>query len=233
MVWLPGVPQARLPYGGSSLNPVACVMHRTIGRWGGDYAVLSAQRVPSVHFLVGQQRDQWVQFYSTETTTAHAAGANGYAVGIEFSGQNSDVEELTAWQIEAGGWIVRELNAAHGIPLLFLETGPRVSEFRGFLNHSNVATTPQYTHHDFITKASWDGMVGPPKPPPPTAMHGGQDMFLVTNADKKEDRWLVTAAGLVPIPANEYLNLAATGMPHDDAVGQWVIDLWGDKLGKP
>lgn len=134
-------------------------MHRTIGRWAGDKAVLSRQRVPSVHFLVGQDEGQWVEFYDTNTTTAHAAGANDYAVGIEFSGQNSDVEELTDWQIKAGAHIVRELNQAHGIPLLFLETGPRVTEFRGFLNHSNVETTPQYTHYDFITKAAWDRMV--------------------------------------------------------------------------
>jgi hypothetical protein len=34
-----------------------------------------------------------------------------------------------------------------------------VSGFRGFLNHSNIETTPQYKHYDFITKQAWDNMV--------------------------------------------------------------------------
>jgi hypothetical protein len=159
MAWLDGVPQKRLGFVGNRLDPKACVMHRTIGRWGGDQAVLERSRVPSVHFLVGQADGQWWQYYDTTTTTAHAAGANSYAVGIEFSGQNSDLEELTRWQIQAGAHIVRELNRVHQIPLVFLESGPRVAEFRGFLNHSNVETEPQYTHHDFITKDAWDRMV--------------------------------------------------------------------------
>jgi hypothetical protein len=137
---------------------VACVEHRTIGRWAGDYSVLSRGRVPSVHFLVGQDRGQWVQFWDTNWTAAHAAGANEYAVGIEFSGQNG--EPLTDWQIEAGSVIHQWLIAAHGIRREFLDNGgPRVGYFEGFLNHSNVATTPQYTHYDYIERSEWDRMV--------------------------------------------------------------------------
>jgi len=158
---MPGTPHDPKPtsWGGSGLTPAACVEHRTIGHWAGDYSVLSRSRVPSVHFLVGQDRGQWVQFWDTNWSAAHAAGANEYAVGIEFSGQNG--EALTDWQIEAGGEIHRWLMTAHGIPAVFLDDGAgRVGFFRGFLNHSNVATTPQYTHYDYITRAEWDRMVG-------------------------------------------------------------------------
>ena len=160
MSWMPGIPhQQGGGSGGQRLNPIACVEHRTIGRWAGDYSVLSRGRVPSVHFLVGQDRGQWVQFWDTNWTAAHAAGANEWAVGIEFSGQNG--ENLTAWQIEAGGQIHHWLMAAHGIAKQFLDNGGgRVSSYHGFLNHSNVATSRSYMHYDYIRRDEWDRMVG-------------------------------------------------------------------------
>lgn len=231
MAWLDGMPHQPLPYTGVWLDPVACVMHRTIGKYGGDKAVLSRGRVPSVHFLVGQRLDEWVQFYDTNSNQPHAAGANSWAVGIEFSGQNSDVEELTDWQIECGRHIVTELARIHQIPRVFLEAGPRVSGFRGFLNHANIDTTPQYTHYDFITKHAWDRMVdGTPAPALPSSL--GDDMILCQNADKKDEFVIVTGGGVIPCPPGEAVKLRTQGKIADaDKVGEWVLDNWVSVLG--
>lgn len=188
MAYMAGIPQDIKHYsGGQGLNPAACVMHRTIGHWPGDYSVLSSQRVPSVHFLVGQDEGQWVQFWDTNWTTAHAAGANEYAVGIEFSGQNG--EPLTDWQLRAGAAIVAWLKAVHGIPGVFLEDGAgRVSFFRGFLNHSNVATSPQYTHYDYITRGEFDRMNGG-APPEEEDMNAMQNEMLRQIYQNQKDRY--------------------------------------------
>lgn len=145
--WCPGVPQHPTFYG-SALAPVGCVEHRTIGSWAGDYSVLSRGRVPSVHFLIGQAFGQWVQFLPINTTAAHAAGANTWAVGIEFSGQNG--EPLTEWQLAAGR-VVHQFLIANGIrPVFYMGGLHTASYWQGFLNHAQVATSPQYQHYDFI-----------------------------------------------------------------------------------
>jgi hypothetical protein len=119
-----------------------------------------------VHWLIGEDEGQWVQFYPIDETCAHAAGANSWSVGIEFSGIGRPVgpgqyefPPLTDWQLNAGAHIVRELIDGWGIRDEFLEDADgRVAWFSGFLNHSNVATEPRYTHYDHISRAEHERM---------------------------------------------------------------------------
>lgn len=203
---MPGIPHDPRPFsGGQGLSPAACVMHRTIGSWGGDYSVLSRARVPSVHFLVGQSEGQWVQFWDTNWTAAHAAGANEYAVGIEFSGQNG--ERLTDWQLRAGAAIVHWLNAVHGIPYRWLADGEgRVGYWNGFLNHSNVATSAQYTHYDFIyTDEFWRMASGAP-PPPVSQPRANTGVLGMEIQDPNGTIWWVVPGFVSPETSTDVVN---------------------------
>lgn len=176
MPWMPNIPHDPGEYPLGSLSPTAVVLHRTIGSWPGDYGVGKHGRDGEpigFHFLIGRDYLQIVQFYSTETKCAHAAGANSWSVGIEFSGQNSDVQPLSDWQIAAGGDVLRWITATHGIPLTYYD-GPRVTSWSGVLNHRNVAypADRKFEHHDFVTAEDYGRMVaakpsGSPIPPPP------------------------------------------------------------------
>lgn len=208
MAWMGGIPHDPRPFsGGQGLSPAGCVMHRTIGRWAGDYSVLSRARVPSVHFLVGQDEGQWVQFWDTNWTAAHAAGANEYAVGIEFSGQNG--ERLTDWQLRAGAAIVQWLNRVHGIPFDFKADGSgRVTFWRGFLNHSNVATSAQYTHYDFIYEDEFWSMVGgaSPAPPPAPRPQANTGVLGMEITDPNGTIWWVVPGGVAPETSLDVVN---------------------------
>ena len=154
----------------NGLDPTCVVLHRTIGHWAGDYAVLIRDRVPSVHFLIGQGDGQKVQMVDTSIEANHCAGANSKAVGIEFSGQNG--EPLTAWQLQAGSDLLRWLGTVHGIPLTYYD-GARIyvdhAGFSGFLNHRNVAYPPNTSlqHDDYIPQSEFDRMVTPVEKPKP------------------------------------------------------------------
>ena len=92
--------QGRHP--GGLLVPTAVVLHRTYGRWAGDFAVgkngRSGQPI-GFHFLVGKD-GRAVQFYDTSTVCNHAKGANMWSIGVEFEGRNED--QLTDGQVDAG-----------------------------------------------------------------------------------------------------------------------------------
>ena len=207
--WLDEIPHHPLPYTGSAFTPVACVEHRTIGHWAGDFATLSRGRVPSVHILIGEEWGQWVQFYSLLLTCAHAAGANGYAIGIEFSGANG--APLTTWQLHAGEIVHRQLLKA-GLKSVFLANGEeRVAYFAGFLNHSNVLTTPKYTHYDYIARSEWKRMTDS------SAAVGEEDMFTWTGTDgwAKDKHFVYGPDGNRELASKEEMQvLAILGIQH-------------------
>lgn len=192
-LWIPGWHTDPLAYLGQSFRPSALVLHRTIGRWPGDYAVLSAGRVPSVHWLVGEEWGQRVQFYPTSRTAAHAAGANGYALGIELSGQNGSA--LTVWQQACLGEVLAYCRDEWGIAVVHhAPNAIRYVRWDGTLDHANVATTPRYTHYDYVNDDDFQAALGLPG-------HEEDDMFTdedrsrlarieahlaITNPDKPE-----------------------------------------------
>jgi hypothetical protein len=102
-----------------------------------------------------------VQFYDTRTKCSHAKGANSWSVGIEFEGKNE--EPLTAWQIEAGGKIVRWLSGDVGIPLDAYYDGPRKGQSSEYRGHRTVADSD---HSDYITREDFDKMALGGEPPP-------------------------------------------------------------------
>lgn len=150
---------------GDSINPHAVVMHRTIGHWAGDYAVLGRSREPSVQFLVGQDQGQWVQYYDTLVGCNHACDAKSWSVGIEFSGQNG--ETLTDWQVLAGAIIASQLLDAHGIDYRNQYRQPanmirRLTDWHGWLNHNDVLATTKGCdqHFDYVNPSDVDRIVG-------------------------------------------------------------------------
>ncbi|CAB4195032.1 N-acetylmuramoyl-L-alanine amidase domain [uncultured Caudovirales phage] len=180
-----GVPfdQGKHPQG--ALIPTAVVMHRTYGTLNGDgfksaYSIGKNGRSGlgiGFHFLVGKNEGQWVQFYDTTVKSAHAKGANSWAIGIEFDGVNEG--PLTDWQVRAGAAICRAISEAHGIPLTYWD-GPR-QRVTGYLGHASVPTS---THTDRLTREDWDrivalAQVAVPVQPEPQPDGSGVDLAAI------------------------------------------------------
>ena len=149
----PGVPfhPARVTHGKNS--PTAGVLHRTYGRWTGDYSVgKNNPKGVGFHFLVGKEQGRWVQFADTTRKCAHAKGGNTGTVGIEFEGRNEDL--LTSWQASAGAWIIAGVSRFHGIALDYHD-GRRAKPASGWLPHASVAGSD---HTDRVTREDWDRM---------------------------------------------------------------------------
>lgn len=163
-----GVPFDQGKHARGVFKPTAIVLHRTYGRWSGDYNIGKNGRREGntiapigFHFLIGKDEGQWVQFYDTAVKCNHAAGGNSWSIGIEISGRNED--PLTDWQMRALRWILTAVCDAHGIPKTYTDSGARRR-----LNHCMPhALVPGSTHTDKITRADWD-RVFPPPPPAPT-----------------------------------------------------------------
>ena len=183
---VPGIPydQGKHPQG--ILVPTAIVLHRTYGPRGdgyvGAYSIGKNGRGGvgiGFHFLVGKHPEQVVQFYDTTTQAAHAKGANGWAVGIEFDGQND--QPLTDWQVDRGAAIIRAVTDAHRIPRTYYD-GPR-AKVAGVLPHASV---PGSDHTDTVTRADWDRMVarmgGTPSTPAPPAPTLPADLHAIAAA---------------------------------------------------
>ena len=158
MGWMPGCPADPGVYHGA-LSPVAVVLHRTYGAWGGDYSV-GKQGI--FQFLIGKDDGNWVQFAPTEIVQWHCNGANFKAVGIELEGTNED--PLTAWQAARLGDVLRYCSQTHGIPLNYLapDAVPYASVwvngggFSGVISHCSVATDDgSQQHTDRIEVADW------------------------------------------------------------------------------
>lgn len=147
-------------------------LHRTTGRWPGDYSVGKNRDHNSgtFQFLIGQDDGQWVQFYPVNTFCSHAAGSNEVGPGIEISGQNG--EPLTEWQVHALGIICRWLRDEWGITPTFAEGDPRVWADRepplGFITHNHVDYPPDrsYLHNDYITPDEFARALAGPTPDP-------------------------------------------------------------------
>lgn len=197
--------QGRHPRG--PLTPTAVVLHRTFGRWAGDYSIGKNGRGGQpigFHFLIG--KTQAVQFYDTAVKCNHAAGANSWAVGIEFEGTNADA--LTDFQVATGADVIRSICAAHAIPLTYETTGPR-RKVNGCLPHLLV---PGSDHTDLVTAADWARMftaTPPPYIPPPSEeddMPGylfsdGQHIWLTDGLSKR----------IVPFNGDRFNELAFLG----------------------
>lgn len=175
--WLPGIPRhvnTHILQPAKPLDASAVVLHRTYGYWVGDMQTLLKGRVPSVHFLVGKNGPNWCQMVPVNVMANHAAGANGWSVGIELSGRNE--EPLTEWQVTCVAIIAQWLNRSLGIPFAFYDGKERIRNFDGWLSHANVQTEPKYRHSDMVTRADWNriytlidtSVVDQPVTPPPT-----------------------------------------------------------------
>lgn len=197
---IPGVPfdQGRHPQGiFRAGEPSAGVLHRTYGRYAGDYSVgKNGRDGVGIGFpvLIGKNEGQWVQFYNLNVMTAHAKGANSWAFGIEFEGKNE--EPLTAWQLRAGAWCIAFMSSEFGIPLDYYSTGAR-RRVHGWLPHSLV---PGSTHTDLITRDDWNRMAeywsgARPATPPPAGTPVPIDYAAVR-------RWAagITLSSLTGIP---------------------------------
>lgn len=165
-MYVNGVPFDAARKTNGDLNPVAGVLHRTYGRWPGDYSVgKNAPNGTSFHFLVGKEEGQWVQFADTLRKCGHAPGANSTAIAIEFTGRNE--EPLTDWQSRAGSWIIAATSDAHGIAREYYN-GPRRPCTAGWTTHASVLGSD---HSDTVTRQDWDAMAArwapAPAPEPP------------------------------------------------------------------
>lgn len=148
-------------------------LHRTIGRWGGDYSVGKNRDHNSGTFqwLIGQDEGQWVQFYPVNSFCSHAAGSNEAGPGIEITGQNG--EALTDWQINALGQILRWLRDEWHVIPTYTDGDPRVYVDTegplGFVSHRHVGypPNPRYHHYDYITDDEFARALGGAAPNPP------------------------------------------------------------------
>lgn len=169
--------QGRHP--GGLLVPTAVVLHRTYGRWAGDFAVgkngRSGQPI-GFHFLVGKD-GRAVQFYDTNTVCNHAKGANMWSIGVEFEGRNED--QLTYGQVDAGRRIISAVCERHNIPLTYVTTGGR-RRIKGCLPHALV---PESNHTDVVTTDDWSRMFPATTPPPYIAPQEDDDMpgYLISD----------------------------------------------------
>lgn len=168
---VPGIPFDQCNYRGRRISPIGGVLHRTYGRWPGDYSVgKNNPNLTGFHFLIGKDEGQWVQFNDTSQHCNHAPGANSSCVGIEFTGKNE--QPLTDWQVKAGAFVIATVSNAHGIPLNYYDGGRRTPT-PGWTNHASVLGSD---HSDRITTDDWNrmaalagGMIAWPAPPaPPT-----------------------------------------------------------------
>lgn len=166
---------------GRPIDVRTVTLHRTIGRWAGDYSVGKhrSHDQGTFQFLIGQGDGEWVQFYPVGTFCSHAAGANLAGPGIEISGQNG--EPLTDWQITALGHMCRWLVDEWGITPTFTDGDPRVwidqAGPSGFVTHRHVDYPPDrsYLHHDFITDDEFTRALGTVTAAP--TRPGGDAMF--------------------------------------------------------
>ena len=180
-------------------------LHRTIGRWPGDYTVGKTRDHNSgtFQYLIGQAAGQWVQFYPCNTFSSHAAGANNAGPGIELSGQNG--EALTDWQVDALGQLLRWLRDEWGVEPTFTDGDPRVwvdeRGPRGFVTHRHVAypPNPSLHHFDYITAEEFQRALGGPAPPPaPPTTQGAPDMWaLLALHDDGTSTYLVGAGSAI------------------------------------
>ena len=174
---VPGVPwdPARTTHGGQ--NVVGGVVHRTYGRWPGDFSV--GKRNPGgigFHFLIGKDEGRWVQFADTTRKCWHAAGGNTGTVGIEFEGRNE--EPLTNWQIRAGAWIIAAVSREHDIEKVLHNEGRRNVRGGGWTAHGSVSGS---NHTDTITDADWGRMA---------ALWSGQEETPQTPVGAEDIDWV-------------------------------------------
>jgi hypothetical protein len=194
-------------------------LHRTIGRWAGDYSVGKNRdhNNGTFQFLIGQEPGQWVQFYRADRFCSHAAGSNEVGPGIELSGQNG--EPLTDWQIEALGKILRWLRDEWGIAATFTEGDPRTYYDRtgpsGFVCHNSVAypPAPSYHHHDYITADEFTRALAPTQEE--------EDVKGLLVADNTGAWWVLDTSGWKyrvfgpDVPVLAYLGLISSTTPGD------------------
>jgi N-acetylmuramoyl-L-alanine amidase len=232
MAKMPGIPFDQGSESQGSLNPTAVILHRTYGSWNGDYSVGVGTGRPGIgfHFLVGKESGQWVQFYDTRTKCSHCAGANSWAVGIEFTGKNE--EQLTAWQVQAGGEIVRWLSGDVGVPLDAYYDGPRKGQSREYRGHRTVADSD---HTDYITRADFDKMTGGEEA---ELMAAADDIIAAVNTHTSQEnawqaqsrrtqlmfgqahRWEITPDGKL---RHQWHDPTANG-----GRGSWYAETWAD-----
>ena len=205
--WLPSAPRTpntAIVTPPKPLLATAGVLHRTYGRWAGDLATLQVRRVPSVHFLVGKQDPHWCQMVPATVTANHAAGANTWAIGVEFEGRNE--EPLTAWQVARGADILRWAKDTLAIPIRLYTDPARTSAWHGWLNHANVATAPGYRHSDAVTlsdflliAAAATGTAAPtaPKVAPMYSPPHQLEPIVADLACPTGGAWLLAASGAV------------------------------------
>jgi hypothetical protein len=178
MARMPGVTYDQGAHiGNGSYAPIAGICHRTQGHWPGDYQIGKHTSGPpdfaGFHFLVGEEFGLVVQLYDTDTRCNHAAGANGWAIGIEFSGMTGT--PLTEWQIAMGGEIVRWVDATHHIPATWYD-GPRIGEAPGWRGHISVLGSD---HTDTITRPEFDRLVQTPQTFTPAPSATGKEPVMV------------------------------------------------------
>lgn len=200
MAIMPGVPwrpNVAITQPASSLAPNATVAHRTIGTWAGDLAVLTRERIPSCHFLVGHVPGEWAQMVDTAVRANHAAGANSWAVGIEVSGQNGEV--FTEWQALACAAILQWARNTHGVPLVYYDDeANRISSWDGTLSHASVETTPEYKHYDHWLRSDWDRIItklSPPLPTPGGDMANNNDEGFLAKTKASNTLWFLKYSG--------------------------------------
>lgn len=155
---------SEVPWGGEHghgpNDGVTCgVVHNTYGFYrGGDVSTVSANG--SAHFVVGREEGEWVQLADTDSVTWNCgnSNANHHSVAIEFSGTSEPDNALTDWQCRAGGHIVKEVSAHHGIELKYDigDDGPNdTPPWSGWYAHRAILPDSGSQHGDYLTLEEW------------------------------------------------------------------------------
>lgn len=158
---------SNVPWGGEhghGLRPggvTAGILHNTYGQYPGDVSTVSQNG--SAHFVIGKNEGEWVQLADTDSITWNVGNwdLNQHSVALEFTGTSE--EELTPWQVQAGGHIVAEVSAHYGIPLTYDDgsDGPNdVAPWSGWYAHRAVKPDSGSQHSDFLTQSEWASLLG-------------------------------------------------------------------------
>lgn len=184
---------------GGQITPTAIILHRTIGHWQGDYNVLKnggAVGYISVHFLVGQDEGQWVQFAPVDVLCNHAAGdpGNGNAFGIEISGTMD--EPLTDWQIDRVAAIINWAATEWGIPPVKYDGAQgRIDTWNGVIDHRHIVAPKQFAHFDGVEDDDWakiaakiaGGTIAPAPAPGPAPVPAPASNRMLRQGDQGAD----------------------------------------------
>lgn len=231
MGWIPGWPTDPTEPKGS-FTPIAVVLHRTYGAWGGDYSV-GKQGI--FQFLIGKQAPNRVQFMDANSVAWHCNGANFKAVGVELEGTNE--EPLTDWQKQSLAEVLQYMHTTYDIPLDYLDPATVApasvhvndGNFRGVISHVSVQTDDgSQQHTDEITVPDFHAATGGTAPAPTEDDDDmAKPLYISKKSDPKAGIWATDGVWKRHVNPDEWKFVVTVG---PGTVPFPLSDEWWDSL---